>query len=63
MKNNNHYINRLIHPVGNNEMDLCADISEQPMHVIAYERSLNDHCANCDKTPYQVSFNTPTSQQ
>ncbi len=45
------FINRLQHPNNNGELDLCADISEQPMAVIAYERSFNDYCVNCDKQP------------
>lgn len=51
MKQNQTYIHKLKHPISKNEIDLCADISEQPMHVLAYERSLNNYCVNCDTQP------------
>lgn len=51
MKQQNHYVNKLKHPNESGEIDLCADIIEQPMAVLAYERDINSYCPNCNTEP------------
>lgn len=38
-------------PNSSDEIDLYADIDQQPMAILAYERSFNDYCVNCKSQP------------
>lgn len=52
-KQNSPSKNKLKFKIENNEIDLCADIDQQPLNFANYVASINDYCVNCKKQPCQ----------
>lgn len=43
--------NKLKFKIENNEIDLCADIDQQPLNFANYVASINGYCVNCKNQP------------
>lgn len=50
-KQNSPKVNKLIHAIDKDEIDLCADMDQQPLNFANYVSSFNDYCVNCEKQP------------
>lgn len=50
-KQNSPNINKLKHPIENNEIDLCADINQQQSNIDNYRKHFNEYCSACNTEP------------